>query len=437
LLRPLRVLPTKRITGEGLWNGQRVLAKLFVASGSARHWQRELAGVRALAAASIPSPAVLASGTFAGGGRYLLTAFLPDAKSLADTLPSHFDTARPLLEAACERIGQLHTNGLVHDDPHPGNFLISSGMLLLIDGAAVQSRTSPLPKREAQDNLSKFFAQLPPDTPLEPLIAAYRAANPRYAMEPAGLFALIAAHRHFRLDDYLRKTVRPCTLFDVRQNLRRFTAVAREDAAWLAPLLDDPDAAMASGVLLKRGNTATVARVSFAGRSLVIKRYNIKNLAHALSRAWRPSRAWHAWREGHRLCFLGINTPKPRALIEERLGLLRRRAWLIADECSAPNLAEAFAPYADASAPPPLEAASLLHLIQLLYVWRISHGDFKATNILLGADKATVIDLDAMTQHANPAAHTRAWRKDRARLLANWPAESGLSRWLDSYLPKA
>jgi hypothetical protein len=46
-----------------------------------------------------------------------------------------------------------------------------------------------------------------------------------------------------------------------------------------------------------------------------------------------------------------------------------------------------------------------------------------------------VIDLDAMTQYASAAAHARAWRRDRARLLANWPPESGLHRWLDEHLP--
>jgi hypothetical protein len=40
-----------------------------------------------------------------------------------------------------------------------------------------------------------------------------------------------------------------------------------------------------------------------------------------------------------------------------------------------------------------------------------------------------------MTQYASAAAHARAWRRDRARLLANWPAESGLHRWLDEHLP--
>ena len=47
----LRILPGKRVVGGGVWRGRRVLAKLFVAEGSARHWQRECDGLAALAAA--------------------------------------------------------------------------------------------------------------------------------------------------------------------------------------------------------------------------------------------------------------------------------------------------------------------------------------------------------------------------------------------------
>ncbi|MDR2259794.1 MAG: hypothetical protein LBE06_02440 [Azoarcus sp.] len=442
LLRPLRVLPGKRITGEGRWEGRHVLAKLFIAPGGARHWRRERDGLAALAAAGVPGAPVLAAGALADGGHYLLTAFLSGAVSLAGALEARGIAAgRGLLETACAHIGLMHAHGVVHDDPHPGNFLIHAGELHVVDGGAVRRRAAPLPGSEADASLARFLAQLPPGTEealAGDLIAAYRGANPHHAPELAALRPLIERHRHWRLDDYLGKTVRPCTLFDVRRTARRFSAVARADAALLAPLLADPDGAMASGALLKRGNTATVAQVEIEGRILAVKRYNLKNMAHALSRAWRPSRAWHAWRESHRLLFLGIDTPAPRALIEERLGPLRRRAWLAMDYRAGRNLAEHLAPYTGAAAPPPAESEALLRLFGMLHAHRISHGDLKASNLLWDDERRgiVIIDLDAMTQHASPAAHARAWRRDRTRLLANWPEESALRRWLDGHLPK-
>ncbi|MDR1662764.1 MAG: hypothetical protein LBR95_10175 [Azoarcus sp.] len=434
LLRPLRILPGKRIVGEGIWKGRRVLAKLFVASGSARHWRRERDGLALLAAAGIPTTPVLEAGALAGGGHYLLTAFLPDARSLSSELETG-GGAHARLEAVCARLGQLHACGLVHGDPHPGNFLIDAGELLVIDGDAVHRRSAPISGCEANGNFARLLAALP-ETALDTPVAAYRCGNPHHAPPPAALRPRIEKYRHARLMDYLDKTVRPCTLFDVRRTARRFTAVGRMDAASLAPLLADPDGAMASGVLLKDGNTATVARVEIDGRVLTVKRYNIKGAAHALSRAWRPSRAWHSWREGHRLRFLCIDTPAPRALIEERLGPLRRRAWLVTDYHDGCGLSEHLAPHIDAAAPPPAESEALTQFFAALHAHRIVHGDLKASNLLWDETRGiAVIDLDAMTQYTCAAARARAWRRDRARMLANWPPESGLHRWLDEHLP--
>jgi tRNA A-37 threonylcarbamoyl transferase component Bud32 len=440
LLRPLRVLPGKRVVGEAVWNGQRVAAKLFIAPGSQRYWRRECAGLAALVTAQIPTTPALAAGQLAGGGHYLLTAFLAEAINLADDLGAADPiVTRALLETACTRIGQMHMHGLVHGDLHPGNFLLHAGDLRIIDGDAVHCRPAPLTGHEADANFADFLAQLPAgaETLFGALIASYRLGNPHHVPLSAVLRPLIAAYRKARLVQCLSKTVRPCTQFDVRRSFYRFSAVARADAARLAPVLADPDRAMASGEPLKNGNTATVARVGLAGRQWVIKRYNIKHAAHALSRAWRPSRAWHSWREGHRLRFLGINTPTPRALIEERLGPLRRRAWLVVDYHPGRNLIEHFAPFVDQPAPPPAEGEALLRFIAALREHRISHGDFKANNLLWddASGDIVVIDLDAMRQHTSAIGYALAWRRDRARLLANWPKESGLYRWLDTRLP--
>ncbi|GHT83095.1 serine/threonine protein kinase [Betaproteobacteria bacterium] len=439
LVQPLRVLPGKRIVGEGDWAGQRALTKLFIGAGSKRHYQRERAGVDALIAADIPTPQVITSGAFAGGGYYLLTEFLADAVSLAHVLATAPASAATLarLQDACRLIGQLHANGLEHHDPHPGNFLCHQGHVLIIDGDAVKRSPAPLAPASAHANLALFLAQLP--LRFEAQSGALLDAYARPLPPAATLTALIAQARARRLADYLKKTLRPCTLFDVWHTLRRFTAVVREQSAALASLLDDPERAIAAGTLLKNGNTATVARVALGERQLVIKRYNLKNLVHAFSRAWRPSRAWHSWREGHRLSFLDIATPAPLALIEERrpfsLGLLRARAWLISADVPAPSLAERLAAL-PADAPPPAEAEALLTLMRTLHTHRISHGDLKASNLLWDGNQIVVIDLDAMTQHTSATRYARAWRRDRARLLANWPEGSELHQWLDRNLPE-
>ncbi|AUN95685.1 lipopolysaccharide kinase InaA family protein [Pseudazoarcus pumilus] len=438
LLRALRVLPGKRLTAEAQLDGEPVLAKLFLSAKASRHAARERAGLEALIAAGLPTPAHVADATLHGGGELVATRFLPGATSLLDAWnalprPPADTAAIALLAPALALLARMHAAGLTQSDLHLGNFLQQGNTLYLVDGDAVESHPAPLAPDAARANLAILLAQLPLswDAHLNALIAPYVAAGGD-APEPAALLREIAAVREWRLTDLLAKSVRDCSLFAVSRSATRFSSVVRDEADALAPLLADPDAAMLAGTVLKDGNTATVARIDVGARALVIKRYNLKSARHALSRLWRPSRAWHSWRAAHRLAFFGIATPRPLALIEERAGPLRRRAWLVTEHCPGPNLLEVL----DADAPPPDHiAAALSETLRTLHTARIHHGDLKATNLLWHDARLWLIDLDATTAHRSSAAFERAWARDRARLLRNWPAGSALVEWLERALP--
>jgi len=335
-------------------------------------------------------------------------------------------------------LGRLHSAGLVQEDLHLGNFLRHADKLFLLDGDAVRAVNPgvPLPADRAGANLAVFLAQLPPawDGWVAALLVAYGGEFRGRLPCLARLEEEIARVRNWRLRDFLAKTVRDCSLFAVEQTSTRFSAVWREAASQLAPLLASPDGAIDGGCVFKDGGTTTVARVRVSGRELLIKRYNLKGIGHALGRAWRPSRAWHSWQAAHRLRFLGMATPTPLALIEQRFGPLRRRAWLVSDYCPGPNLLHHLAAERE---PPAAEAQAITILFEALHRQRISHGDLKATNLLWDAGRVLLIDLDALVQHRSEISYARAWRRDRARLLRNWPADSPLHRWLDRSLPAA
>lgn len=442
LLHLLRVLPGKRVVGEAELDSRRVLAKLFVAPESERHWRRESLGVEALRAANLATPEVLVAGALAEGGYALLTKFHADAESLATAWASVKDSSvgdhmtMGVLSPVLRVLAHMHQAGLLQEDLHLGNFLRTADGLLVIDGDSVKEFGRPLTAEEAADNLGMLLAQLPAawDPERSTLLAIYREAGGVAGFDEIRLQAAIDRVREWRLKDYLGKCVRDCSLFSVERNATRFSAVWRESADWLGPLLHDPDLALGKGVRIKSGNTCTVARVQVAERELVIKRYNLKSVGHALSRFWRPSRAWHSWREAHRLSLFGVATPAPLALVEERLGPLRRRAWLVTALCPGENLLDHLS--ADQE-PPAAEASAITTLFATLHRLKISHGDLKATNLLWHEGKVWLIDLDATTQHRSEVAYHKAWRRDRERLLRNWPADSALGRWLQVNLPPA
>lgn len=440
----LRILPGKRLVGRGEWQGRAVLAKLFIASGAERHWQREQQGIEALQQAGIATPALLASGELAGGGRYLLTEFVADSQTLeqqweelGDASP-HCPEAMAILQRALTAIAAMHARGLAQADLHLGNFLQDEAQLYVIDGDAIEVAAAGkgLDLSALLDNLGLFFAQLTPDwdLQLEPLLAYYLGSNPVAGLELADLRASVTAQRQHRLDNFLGKTLRDCSQFAVNRRWDRFCAVLRVEQAALAPLLADPDREFGSQPLLKDGGSSTVTRTQLGALALVIKRYNIKSFGHWLGRFWRPSRAWHSWLAAWRLQFLGIATPQPLAVIERRLGPWRRQAWLITEFCPGPNLFSQLGESGEAI-PDPQTAEALLHVFRQLVAARISHGDFKATNLLWQDGRVVLIDLDAMQAHTDEARWRKAWARDRARFIRNWPADSALARWLESAMP--
>ena len=116
--RLLRILPGKRIVGEGNWKGRRVLAKLFISTDSAQHAARETQGVQAMQAAALPTPKLLLSSRLHAGGHAVLSEFLIDAKSLADEwetlqhLPSGHVLQEQCLQSAFALLGQMHAAGV-------------------------------------------------------------------------------------------------------------------------------------------------------------------------------------------------------------------------------------------------------------------------------------------------------------------------------------
>ncbi|UFI45572.1 MULTISPECIES: lipopolysaccharide kinase InaA family protein [Pseudomonas syringae group] len=446
LLTLLRVLPGQRYVGAGVWRGRTVLAKLLVGDKAARHFQRELAGVRLLAEQGLTTPLLLADGLQDGEGGWLLFEFLEQASSLGDAwntvqdLPPLADEQQAVLGEALSAIARQHAKGLWQEDLHLDNLLRHNGQLYLIDGAGIRAEQAgtPLSRQKVLENLGVFFAQLPrsfePFT--EELLVHYLLSNAEHGLPMEALQKQIDKVRSWRLKDFMSKTVRDCSLFSVEDSASVFRAVRREEEAAMLPVLDQADALLDKGHLYKTGGAASVGRVEISGRTLVIKRYNIKNFSHWLKRFWRPSRAWHSWREGNRLMFLGIATPKPLAVQEKRFLGLRSKAWLVTEFIEGPDIIERFAPHVETGDAPEAELLALDTLFAQLIQARISHGDFKGHNLFWHTDRWAMIDLDAMQQHSSHSSFAAAYARDRARFMRNWPVQSALHQILEQRLPK-
>ena len=437
----LRHLPGKRLVCRATRpNGEHVIVKLFLAPRHARrHCKRERAGIAALVKAQVPTPALLRHATLDDGRTpVVVTAAIAQACSLADCWPGlGMPERRNHLRRCIEMIARLHTVGLVQRDIHPGNFLVSGNDIFMIDGDAVRElKRRPLGnERRALANLAHFLVQFDPEADrwVQAALVDYEQhrgwqARPRRL---GVLRRLVRDCRHQRMRQRAAKVTRKCTDVVVRRSWRRYTAWDRRwYATAMQPLLDDPDRFMDAGDRIKDGNSATVVKIRYQDQTLVIKRYNIKNLPHFLRRCLRPSRGRAAWRNAFMLRMIGIETPSPLALIEDRWGAFGSRAFLICAHQPGTHLADYWPPDWQADDTRMDALVPLTTLIGRLYAARISHGDLKATNLIVDRGKVVLMDLDGLRIHRTRERFSRHYRKDCERLLRNWPRNAPIRRAL-------
>lgn len=427
----LRLLPGKRLVCSGKWNDLDVVVKLFLdKSGASRHFRREERGVVALGKSGVMTPRMLFSGTAASGNIPVL-GFEMIKKS--EDLGKAWDNAQSddfrlsLLNHLVSVLAKQHKAGLSQKDPHIRNFLLSGGNIYAIDGDAIYVKYmgKPLSYKRSFKNLGLFFAQFYPQ-----YASLIHDAFKFYACErewiPSDtlyhcLMKEVVKYRYRSEKKYLKKIYRESTAIVCRKSFDRFMVCQRAcyDEA-MAAFLDNPDAVLKEGRILKDGNSSTVFLINLSRRPLVVKRYNMKNMWHALRRSYRQSRAWVSWRNAHLLKSIGINTPNPVAMMEKRLGPLRSVSYILTEYIEGTDTYHLLNSDKAGEIDLPGLVKQFGDLLMKFAYSSISHGDFKATNFILSDKGLFIADLDAVRRHKLKGRFNKAFREDLVRLMQNW-----------------
>lgn len=187
-------------------------------------------------------------------------------------------------------------------------------------------------------------------------------------------------------------------------------------------IFKNPDIAfdIPDDLLLKNGNSATLVKFTIDKKEYVVKRYNMKTRMHALRRAFKKTRASHSWKYSHLLKKKGIKTPNPVAFKEKRLGPFRNKAFFICEYVKGLTAFDYFNDPQILFENKALIAKKITQIFDTLKFSLISHGDMKATNIIINENDPHLIDLDSMKKHRSKYFFKRAWEKDMNRFMKNW-----------------
>ncbi len=438
----VRVIPNKRLVCRGVWQQKVVYAKLFIDARAAQYFARDLFGVTNLLAAKIATPALLFQGQTQENAYVLVFEAVEDSLNAEQVWQKSDEKARfNLAKKLVTEIAKHHNVGILQTDLYLKNFLVEGAKskaecIYTLDGDGIRKFTR-LSQRHALQNLSVLLSKfdvLEVEVWLADLLKTYAGIRGWETLPDAALIKeMTNAHRQKVASNYADKKVfRQCT--DVKKyatGLKHSRASLR--GLWILvcrayeniDFSGNLDALLTEQNLLKSGNTCTVALVEMSGKKIVIKRYNIKNFWHGISRAFRQTRAAVSWANAHRLNLLDIATAKPIALIETRKFGLKGKAYFLAEYIDAPDAAQFFAKTRDTSQGK--EAVkNIVTLFYKLYLLQISHGDTKATNIKIVDNQPVLIDLDSMHQHRTYFSSSVAHLRDLNRFMQNWQNEPAL-----------
>ena len=214
----------------------------------------------------------------------------------------------------------------------------------------------------------------------------------------------------------------------------RLRIAPRWDRPGIRALLADPDAAGGqSPRVLKTDATTTLWVAPVGDPAWVVKRYNTRGAWHAVKRSLRRTRAANCWRMAHLFLARGIPTAPPVALVERRHAFLAGRSWFINEFVEGELLSDLLRGRTDLGGMEEL-AERVVGLFGKLQANRFSHGDMKATNILVANGVPMLLDLDASRRHRLAMSHRRALARDRRRFLRNWDEQPKIRRWFAARL---
>lgn len=442
----VRKVPGKRYVCRGQYQSMAVYAKLFTGKRAQVHAARDLQGVRLLEAAGIPTPACLYAGSFEDGQVLIFQAIENSENTEAVWMRLKSSEERKALATLLvAEVGRHHRAGLVQQDLYLKNFLLSDDQLLTLDGDGIKVVSTGSANTEYMQNLATLLSKFDLHELqiwLPELMLAYAKAYSAGQSQAESIwpesrvFALAKRMRQDMIRAYAEKKVmRNCTDVTITKSLYHWFARANQ-ATWLKaqPALQSPSALDSmlddNPSRLKSGNTCTVGSVQLAERGVVIKRYNIKSFWHGLSRGWRPSRAVISWQNAHRLQLAGFATATPLAVLERRLGCWRQQAYFVMEHLAGVDIADYFRDGQHSQQARAQMAGQLATLMYGLYQLGIAHGDCKASNFLVVADRIHLVDLDAMQQTRFERCAVKAHVRDLKRMLRNWADDQETSNMI-------
>ena len=422
----VRLVPRKRMLLFATWGKTKVAVKIFYERGRAEKTSlKDVFGINILTKSNVPTPKLLYNGTIDKGRiKILILERLNNCFSMLELYAQRksIDDIRLALSSLIIELATQHVLGILQRDLHLNNFLISKEKIYTLDGGQIEKFDNPLCKKLSIEYLALFLAQLGVgnDKTVNELFDIYTKSR-SWIVKKADI-KLFRYHlyqkRQERWKSFQKKIFRDSSAFRAIRKFNKSIVYNRQfESENFLDLLHNPEKYMHSknAEMMKDGDSTTVIKLNLDGRSYVIKRYNLKHSLHRIRRALRTTRAVKSWMMSNHLYLFGVLTPKPVAFIENNILGVRGRSYFIMEYVKGEDLLSYYSKEQSHTI-----AKKTVSLFQSLIDLKITHGDLKATNILIHNNNPYFIDFDGAVHHNTNFLLKRSFKKEIRRFMKNW-----------------
>jgi tRNA A-37 threonylcarbamoyl transferase component Bud32 len=369
--------------------------------------------------------------TFEIAGAKRIYQLIPEGAT--DLTKEQLRSKRELIRAFGRTIGRMHKAGIFHGDLRLGNVLGQKEQNMWRFSFLDNERTAKfrrLPGRLRVKNLvqlNMIRSDAITKTDRMRFLSEYWAQNAGGKEQKTALINKIVKKTGQRLSKkrQLSREMRRCLRENGRYlRIKTSRHIAVFDRGFCRGaehmrFIEQIDALMDKGQILKNGNTSYVSRLSWNGKDVVVKRYNHKGFVHSLRHTMKRSRARRNWLHAHRLGVLEIATPRPLAYIEQRRGVLVWKSYLVTEHVKGQELKLFLRDNEIDDEKRATVTQQVTDLIGRLGQYHITHGDLKHSNVLITESGPVLTDLDGMKVHRWNFMYKIRKAKDLARFQNN------------------
>ena len=314
--RVYRAIRGKRIACLGTVRNSAVIVKLYFSKyKSRRNWKHSDRGCRAFVDRGIPAPMILFSGYLPEYGLYAMVfEYLTDALRIDSALEacSESNQREKVLDILMACIASLHGHGILQNDLHLGNFMISQECIYALDGDQVTTQRRPIGRKRSFRNLAMLLANIPTAyiSNIGDRIISY--VNKRgWHISHAEIGKVKEEIKRFRgsiLSEYLRKIFRRRDPFVTHSDLRFFSV---HDRHQFDVGFDGIIKALQNSSFEKESYASGYYPAPIGDKNLLV--WSSKGYGpRILKRFWSAGRIW---KNALMLRRIGIETPIPVTLV--------------------------------------------------------------------------------------------------------------------------